>query len=194
MVGTLSVQKIQGLASSASPTTIEIASGHTLTGGGLGKILQVKNAFDTSEATFTTENTWADITGMSISITPSAATSKILLMATINYSGANNLYAYGRFLRDSTAIGIGTTASSSRINAGFCMEQDNTSPGSQTYKIRTVCPQYVDSPSTTSAITYKVQCIVNDNNSLMINRTHTDADADYGGRFGSHFCVMEVAA
>ena len=32
MAGTLSVQKIQGLASSATPTTVEIASGHKLTG------------------------------------------------------------------------------------------------------------------------------------------------------------------
>ena len=32
MAGTLSVQKIQGLATSATPTTIEIASGHKLTG------------------------------------------------------------------------------------------------------------------------------------------------------------------
>ena len=48
MAGTLSVQKIQGLASSATPTTVEISSGHKLTGaaGSIvapGNIIQVES-------------------------------------------------------------------------------------------------------------------------------------------------------
>ena len=46
MAGTLSVQKIQGLATSATPTTVEISSGHKLTGaaGSIfapGQIIQI---------------------------------------------------------------------------------------------------------------------------------------------------------
>ena len=40
MAGTLSVQKIQGLATSANPTTVEIASGHVLNAP--GHILQIE--------------------------------------------------------------------------------------------------------------------------------------------------------
>jgi len=64
MAGTLSVQKIQGLASSATPTTVEIASGHKITGaaGSIiqpGMTLQTKS-FTTSGSATTTSNSFVD--------------------------------------------------------------------------------------------------------------------------------------
>ena len=54
MASTLSVSKIQGLSSAASPTTVEIASGHKITGaaGALslpGLILQTVNKPSTTQ-------------------------------------------------------------------------------------------------------------------------------------------------
>jgi hypothetical protein len=53
----------------------------------------------------------------------------------------------------------------------------------------------LDSPSTTSATTYKIQ--INNSNSsadCYINRTQGDTDAVYGGRSASSITLMEIGA
>ena len=52
---------------------------------------------------------------------------------------------------------------------------------------------FLDSPSSTSALTYKVQARVNSNPTLYINRTGADANADYSSRGISTLTVMEIA-
>ena len=52
---------------------------------------------------------------------------------------------------------------------------------------------FLDSPSSTSSLTYKVQVRVNSNGTLYINRPGVDANADYGSRGLSTLTVMEVA-
>ena len=87
MAGTLSVQKIQGLASSATPTTIEIASGHVLQAP--GHVLQTKSAAFTDTMALSVD-TRTDITNLSLDITPSSTSSKILVLANVCYGGSNN--------------------------------------------------------------------------------------------------------
>jgi hypothetical protein len=67
-------------------------------------------------------------TGMSVSITPSSLTSKILVVASINgcHSPSNN-DSFVRLLRGSTAISIGDTAGS-RTPATFQMGMVHLSP------------------------------------------------------------------
>jgi hypothetical protein len=120
--------------------------------GGGGKVLQVVNQNQTTRVDAAT-TTYTD-TGTTLSITPSSATSKILVLIThafyINQS-ANTLNGNIRLMRDSTAIfqtvaasGQGTIQASALgvlEFAGF------------TYT-------YLDSPATTSATTYKTQMAV----------------------------------
>ena len=117
------------------------------------KILQVqqtikKDAFETAQAV---SGGYADVTGLSVTITPSSTSSKIYLMATI-YNSNNNAVNFFRILRGSTFIEqpSGTSSSGANYNAhGFAYFDHQ-------FQDTTVI-NLLDSPSTTSATTYKVQ-------------------------------------
>ncbi len=151
MAGTLSVQKIQGLATSAAPTTVEIASGHKITGaaGAIavpGHVIQVINGPNTASRTAVSSTSYTDTT-VTATITPKFATSKILVRFNVVVGSAANVYVYLRLMRN---IGGG---SFSLVNAN----EDDTAidgyPGSWTM----IGNEALDSPATTSACTYKVQ-------------------------------------
>ena len=119
------------------------------TGGG-GGIIQIVSTHIT--AAFTTQSeTYTDITGHSVTITPKFNTSKILIDYRVQwmYSSSNGATASLRLLRDSTNIGTPVT-SDDRMGILLlnCASQENMSSSSI---------NYLDSPATTSAITYKMQ-------------------------------------
>jgi len=106
--------------------------------GGGGKVLQVVQ--DTLVGGLTTTSTSYVDSGLTLSITPVSVSSRILVM--VNIVGMNPSTSQGagaRIMRDSTEIYFTDV-----INLGI----GNTTP---------VSFMYVDSPSTTSAITYKAQ-------------------------------------
>ena len=114
------------------------------------RIGQVVTA-STSTTTTTTSTSFVDATGLSVSITPTSSTSKILVVASVlfqSWSGTTGDTAGGncRIVRDSTGI----------IDTSFYWIQTG---GSAVYEITgtPVSLSYVDSPATTSATTYKVQ-------------------------------------
>ena len=190
MAGTLSVQKIQGLASSATPTTVEISSGHKLYAP--GHVIQVKSVTMTDSQAFA-GTAFTDITDgsnpLTISITPSASTSKFLLMMNVSASADNGSSRFGfRFLRDSTAVGIGDTQGS-RISVSVAGIGSSSNA-----QDKTLAFTHLDSPSTSSAITYKVQGTVEQSGSnLIINRSSTNANSNTVYRTASSFTVMEIA-
>lgn len=146
-----------------------------------GSVLQVVSTAKTDS--FSAASTsYTDITGLSATITPSSSSSKILISANTNGS----IVAYIQLLRDSTAIFIGDTAGS-RVRA--------------TQAIYAAAPNiptaasfiYLDSPSTTSAITYKLQGRA-ESGTFYINRGSTDTDAGTSyPRTASSITVMEIA-
>lgn len=110
-----------------------------------GKVLQVVST--TKDTTFaTTSDTMVDITGMSISITPSSSSNKILISYNV-FVGANNSDETRiNLLRNSTIIGKGNA--------------QNTSSGTlivDYFRMNVCSYEFLDSPTTTSAITYKLQ-------------------------------------
>ena len=121
------------------------------TGGG-GGIVQVKltTSINSGSQFSTGSGTYVDITGMNCSITPTASTSKILV--TLNpifllNNGSGTSQRVGlKLLRDSTSLLDQNDFFSYQVGNG---EADYLGiPGYF---------QYLDSPSTTSSITYKVQ-------------------------------------
>ena len=157
MAGTLSVQKIQGLATSATPTTVEISSGHKLTGaaGSIvapGQVLQTVEATDSTQTT-TTSGSYVD-TGLTATITPSSTSSKILAIAKLNIFGGG-----GGYMIAATMIRtIGGTSTNLAENDGAGMIQHNCPDISGNYSIGADhSAMILDSPSTTSAVTYKMQ-------------------------------------
>ena len=157
-----------------------------------GKILQVIQAVKTDTFT-TTSYTFADVTGLSVAITPSATSSKILVQVHLGFVGAETVgYPHFQLVRGSTAIGIGTSASgSNQSNISFGTNWNN---GNE-YRGYAASFQFLDSPSTTSATTYKLQMrSAYASKTVYVNRTHHNGDESYHGRSASTIIVQEVAA
>jgi hypothetical protein len=154
-----------------------------------GKVLQVVST--TKSDTFTTTSDMVDITGLTVDITPSATTSKILVLSTINGSQEVGITRSGiTLVRDSTAIFIGDTASSRRRASGAVGAPAATVMGTSSSSC------FLDSPSTTSAVTYKWQCgmIGGNPGDVYINRTDDDSDSADIIRMASTITVMEIGA
>ena len=128
------------------------ADGTIATTANAGKILQVIQTVKKNRQTINS-TTLVDITGMSVSITPSSASNKVL----VNYSlvvFSNAVYYALRLLRDSDStifIGDENPSATSQNRASFGSYDSS-------YVIAdTIAQSFLDSPNTTSATTYKLQ-------------------------------------
>ena len=164
-------------------------SGASLTGITTGKVLQVVQGVKVDTFSSTTVD-WVDITGLTVDITPSSTSSKILVSFITNLSGSTTggHTSLVRCLRDSTAIGGGTQVGTNRKSAsGLHCNRD-------TVEMNWISYEYLDSPSTTSATTYKVQLFGEGAATHYINRSGNDGDFAYHGRYASSITVMEIGA
>jgi hypothetical protein len=181
----------------ATPTTLpsSFVAGDVLLASQLNnlrgafRVLQIVST--TKSDTFTTTSgTYTDVTGLSLSITPTFTTSKVLLVATIVGGGQTaTTQGFGQFVRNSTAIGVGN-ADGSRVQATFPITL--VSNAFSTFSLNA---SFLDSPATTSATTYKIQ-IRNESGSgtVYINRSENDANSAAGGRYISTITAFEVSA
>ena len=160
---------------------------------GFGKIAQVVQAVKTD--TFTSSSgSLTDITGMSAAITPSASSSKVLVTVVMNVGvTAADRYSVFQLVRGSTAICLGD-ASSSRTRGSFAHVRVDANGSANEVETKTIT--FLDSPSTTSATTYKMQGLVQTDSSpsFTVNRSGGDADAAHGFRVASSITLMEVLA
>tara|TARA_B100001250_G_C19689426_1_gene739578 strand:- start:155 stop:730 length:576 start_codon:yes stop_codon:yes gene_type:complete len=156
-VGSIVTQNVVDTAdiADASITTAKLASG-AITNAVMptGTILQVLQATDTTDLTYSTTNTWADLGNLSLAITPRATSSKILVSCQIGcVDHATNSYLVAfKYVRGSTTIG---GAYDSGIGGTTGIRGEGSGDTNAVYGA--VLPQFLDSPSTTSATTYKVQ-------------------------------------
>ena len=154
----------------------------TLNGSGQ-TIVQVQSVASAVPFTATgTANTYYPFTGLSITITPSSASNKLLLIANLS-SGTNaNGTQYFSFVRGSTAVGIGS-GGTNNMTQGFYPA--NTS----SYNQAGIGMTYLDSPATTSATTYYIQVATDSGGTIYFNRRQ--ADTSFG--MVSSFTVMEIS-
>ena len=153
----------------------------------VGAILQVVSTTKTDTFT-TTSTTFTDITGLTATITPSSTSSKIMIFATVSSASTSGTVSTAmRLVRDSTAIAVGATAGS-RTSVSSDGMSDN---GSSQQTI--LATDFLDSPSTTSAVIYKIQLRANTANTIAVNRSVTDSDAATFARSVSTITLMEVA-
>ena len=146
------------------------------------KVAQVLSTTLTTPFT-STSTSMVIITGLSVSITPTLNTSKILVLANVN--GSNDVAVelmYMQLQRDSTAIGVGTGGTA---NYGSQLYNNGgTNP------INSGGMSVLDAPATTSAITYAVYAKNAAAATFYINRTKGDAN----NRVASTITVMEILA
>ena len=153
-----------------------------------GKVLQVVSTTKTDTFT-TTSSTFVDITGLSVNITPSSATSKVLVLYNVSGTGdVGNQIAAARLMRDSTAINVGAAAGSrAQATSDIFSTVDELTVGT------TVAGNFLDSPATTSALTYKFQ-LKTTGSTAYINRSESDVDSVNRSRTVSTITVMEIGA
>ena len=161
-------------------------SGTTLsaTASGGGKILQVVQATKTDTASVTGTSFSSVFTA---SITPSATTSKVLVIANLSVGQAASNFANIRLTRSSSTLLQGDTAGSrTRVTT-----QANPG-GAGTMAAAGIC--YLDSPSSTSALTYEIEIASHTTGAVYLNRSGTDTDAAGFARGASTITLMEVGA
>ena len=144
----------------------------TLPSGVGGKILQVQTV-NKDDQFSTTSTSYVDVTNLSVSITPSSSSNKILVIASIqtgtNNNGADNFI---RILR----------GASHTVCNDFLVRQGSISDAYNYVFLR------LDNPATTSEVTYKIQARV-EASTLRINTRNT-ADQTTGS---STIVLLEVA-
>jgi hypothetical protein len=160
----------------------------TVSGAGGGKVLQVVSTSKTTPFT-TTSSSPTDITGMSVQITPSATTSKVLVMfhAGIvgNTTGGQGTELY--LVRDSSYIHQGN-ANGNRVRV-TAARNDTAS-----YAVDSISFQYLDSPSSTSQLTYKVQIATQDSGTATFLQRGDDGNASSYPAAAAEITVIEIGA
>jgi hypothetical protein len=154
---------------------------------GSGQVpVQVKQTVKTDTFTMAS-TTFADITGLSVSITPTSASNKILVFAHVNTVGTVTTSSSGiRLVRDSTPISVGDAAGS-RVQVSGGSNYGNfgvTITGDDVI--------FLDSPATTSSVTYKVQ-IQAYSSTAYVNRSPVDSNDPAYYRTVSSITLMEIS-
>jgi hypothetical protein len=153
--------------------------------GSFGKVLQVVNQFyDTQTSINTTSFT---DTGMTATITPTSTSNKVLVSFYPSFGAVSNAYCAFKLFRDSTEIGSSTvTGTGIECFTGY---QSRSSYTTMSYPI-----VFLDSPSTTSATTYKLQVspMRTSSEQFYLNRSVILGD-DNQFRTASNTILMEIA-
>ena len=179
----------QVLKNSSSAGTLEFADG--------GKILQVKQThLITADSQSLTSGTLAEISNLSVSITPKSSTSDMMVFVRWHgeFSTQTNYNHVFGVRRDSTDVGNPAAASNRPVgmatpSQGFWSNDANSTPDNVVYS-------FLDTTrsSGTSQITYKATVLPGATGTQYNQRTVADTDSVDGERLTSNIIVMEVAA
>ena len=173
--------------------TLPDVAGTVLTSGSnadfpAGSVLQVVSTEKSDQFT-TTSTTFVDITGMSATITPTSSSSKILIIFSVGLVGNSTAgqFVYLKVNRNpSGLVSIGDQASArARVSAG--------NGGTQPYSNSSLTITNLDSPSTTSAVTYNIQMRSQSAGTAKFNSRGDDADSTAYGRSSASLTLMEIA-
>ena len=167
-----------------------------LPSGSSGGVIQVKSATKTDGNFNTSSSSYVDVTGLSVSITPTRSDSKILVQVVFHASiGGSYAGHYIVLRRGSTDINIGDAAGN-RTRGSIALQSatfwdDNSSAN---YSMGQASLNFLDSPATTSATTYGIyHADADGTNALYVNRARTDSDLNAYIRVASTITLMEVS-
>lgn len=150
-----------------------------------GHVLQVVQALkrDTSSSSSTS---YVDLPGLSQAITPASTSNKVLVQYAImsSHNGSGSIPSFlTQIVRDSSAISGALPTDTSVSQYGTTVNYSGSG------RMQWVTMTYLDSPSTTSSTTYKIQYRVDGGDAIEINNwAGTDNYTCL-----SHLTLMEVA-
>ena len=157
-----------------------------------GTVLQVTQGVLSDIVTFTTSGAWTPI-GLSATITPRFLTSKILITVHIGIgsNGTNSWDAAMMLFRNNTEMQLPNFSSLSGRRNSFVPFGDRAQSN---FEMTTVSNSYLDSPETTSALSYDIRAFNHNNtNTHFINRTGADVTGGGDNRMISTITLMEIA-
>jgi hypothetical protein len=146
---------------------------------GAGAVLQVVSTTKTNTFSTSSNGTFVDVTGLSVSITPTSATSKVLIFCTIPCSHGGSAVARFNLVRNSTNICQPLSASGLGSSKTAYYQNNDLGAAADLH--------FLDSPATTSSTTYKIQCCSNGATMYVGQRNSGDMDMP------STITVMEIA-
>ena len=137
-------------------------------------------------------NAYAD-TGLTLDITPTSATSKILITGFVSL-GVDYFKNYMKVLRDGSDLAVGDAAGTRERVFASVLPADT---GWDSYGVQSVPINLLDSPNTTSQVNYKVQfkCYRGTGGTATVNRSQSDRNnSGYDERTVSVLTLQEIAA
>jgi len=158
-----------------------------------GNVLQVVSTIKTD--TFSMSGgSFVAITGLTAAITPSSASNKVLVNLSIGRVSPNQAVGATvafQLFRDATLIGAGTQSGSQLATSFVTVSALNNNYNSGGFNF-----QFLDSPSSTSSLTYSVKILGESSTTVYINRSYTGGTGGttYEAASASTITVMEIAA
>ena len=173
----------------APPTTTSNAAKVITLSQNPGVVTQVVQTVKNDTFT-TTSSTATAVTGLSVDITPSSSSNKVLIRAIISQGNSSDEYSNLFYLYKGGSVITAATgdAASNRTRSTATQRQGAGDNGQQTVSI-----EYLDSPSTTSSTTYAIYVNTESSTTCAVNRTTHDGDSSPYGRTISTITAMEVA-
>jgi len=157
---------------------------------GAGKVLQVVQTVKTSVFS-TSSSSYTDVTGASVSITPSSASNKILILINGEYSGGDDSFGYLKVLRDSTDLSVGDLRGSEQ--RATMSASPRTAGGASNNVTRAFGCNILDTPSSTSSVTYKLQLKATNSSTIVIGGSSSTSDGNRSS-VPTFLTAMEIAA
>jgi hypothetical protein len=187
----LSYPTADGSANQALVTNGSGVLSFAAVGASAGQVIQVVSTTKTDVFTASLNNSFTDITGLSVTITPSSASNKILITSMVNFGSSTGYPPTLRLFRDSTHICKATGSIGSRQNSTTSAGGGQDTSDQNRGMTNTI--SFLDSPATTSAITYKINGgVLQAAGVFSCNTSGSDIDQDYMVRCASTITVMEI--
>lgn len=190
LVGLTAVQTLLNKSATTvavGTNTTQIATAALLYASLKGALFNTQQGQLTTPFTTTSVGIFVTITGLTINITPTLATSTVLVRAVIQVSNSSTSTGLFQLLRGSTPIGVATSPGT-RSAAGASTTVNSVNI------MQTITLEWLDNPATTSVTTYAVQCCSASGTSgtIAINSSVTDTNSSTFPRTASTITVHEV--
>ena len=183
VTGTLPALTAANLTNIPAANLVGVCTSGLTKTGGFGKLIQIVQDTKTNQGSDATHGSDVAISGLSVSITPTAATSKVLIFVTLTHGFSSTSSFIYRLLRDSTALNVATTDPGSPVSGyvGTVAGKQDATRG------QPISITFLDEPNTTSAVTYSLTIKHNSGTWYLNTR-----DDNYGG--ASCIQAMEIGA
>ena len=175
-------------------STLKVNSIQNISGqNNLGRILQVVTTNFTSTAS-STSGTPADVSGFAATITPSSNSNRVLVYVSCMMGSSDDAYPYILLKRNGTTIGSGSGATGNQINT-FLSYTATALGGPNNYRSNQLNKIFIDSPASTSALTYQIALASPYSGYTgYINRQNDQSNNVFVQYPGSNITLMEISS